>query len=116
MLQSPPPWMAEPDVPELRGSTEECLLVRRDMQTLRERVKLLQEEIAANIGEDNNRSLLLLTVVTVLALPINILAGLFGMNVGGVPLAQDTQAFRIVVAIIVSFTAVAAWVAFRKKH
>ena len=66
--------------------------------------------------EDNSRSLFVLTVVTVLALPINILAGLFGMNVGGVPLAQDPQGFWIVVAIIVSFTVVAAWVAFRKKR
>ena len=116
LLQRPPSWMAEPDVQELRGSTEEFSLVLRDMQTLQERIKLLQEEIAANINEDNNRSLFVLTVVTVLALPINILAGLFGMNVGGVPLAQDPQGFWIVVAIIVTFTAVAAWVAFRKKR
>jgi len=116
LLQSPPSWMAELDVQELRGSTEEFSLVLRDMQTLQERIKLLQEEIAANINEDNSRSLFVLTVVTVLALPINILAGLFGMNVGGVPLAQDPQGFWIVVAIIVSFTVVAAWVAFRKKR
>lgn len=116
LLQSPPSWMAELDVQELRGSTEEFSLVLRDMQTLQERIKLLQEEIAANINEDNSRSLFVLTVVTVLALPINILAGLFGMNVGGVPLAQDPQGFWIVVAIIVSFTMAAAWVAFRKKR
>ncbi len=116
LLQSPPSWMADPDVQELRGSTEEFSLVLRDMLSLQERIKLLQEEIAANINEDNNRSLFVLTVVTVLALPINILAGLFGMNVGGIPLAQDPRGFWIVVAIIVSFTVIAAWVAFRKKR
>ncbi|WP_199186376.1 CorA family divalent cation transporter, partial [Pseudoxanthomonas sp. KAs_5_3] len=79
--------MAEPDAQALRGSTEEFSVVLRDMQALQERIKLLQEEIAANVNEDNNRSLFVLTVVTVLALPINILAGLFGMNVGGIPLA-----------------------------
>ena len=116
LLQRPPSWMAELDVQELRGSTEECSLVLRDMQTLQERIKLLQDEIAANINEDNSRSLFVLTVVTVLALPINILAGLFGMNVGGVPLAQEPHGFWIVVAIILSFTVVAAWVAFRNKR
>ena len=65
---------------------------------------------------DNNRSLFVLTVVTVLALPINILAGLFGMNVGGIPLAEHKHGFWIVVAIVVSFTAIAAWVAFRNKR
>ena len=42
--------------------------------------KSLQEEIAANLNEQSNRTLFTLTVVTVLALPINIIAGFFGMN------------------------------------
>jgi zinc transporter len=108
--------MAEDDTQELRGATEEFSVVLRDMQALQERIKLLQEEIAANVNEDNNRSLFVLTVVTVLALPINILAGLFGMNVGGIPLAEHKHGFWIVVAIVATFTAVAAWAAFRKKR
>lgn len=115
LLQHPPAWMAEDDVQELRGATEEFSVVLRDMQGLQERIKLLQEEIAASVNEDNNRSLFVLTVVTVLALPINILAGLFGMNVGGIPLAEDKHGFWIVVAIVGGFTAIAAWVARRRK-
>ncbi|REN19800.1 magnesium transporter CorA, partial [Mycobacterium tuberculosis] len=67
LLQGPPTWMSEPDAQALRGSTEEFSVVLRDMQALQERIKLLQEEIAANVNEDNNRSLFVLTVVTVLA-------------------------------------------------
>ena len=115
LLQHPPAWMAEDDVQELRGSTEEFSVVLRDMQGLQERIKLLQEEIAASVNEDNNRSLFVLTIVTVLALPINILAGLFGMNVGGIPLAENKHGFWVVVSLVLGFTAVAAWIAFRKK-
>jgi zinc transporter len=115
LLQRPPEWMAGLDVQELHQSTEEFSVVLRDMSALQERIKLLQEEVAAGVNEDNNRSLFVLTVVTVLALPINILAGLFGMNVGGIPLAQHEHGFWIVVGIVVSFTAIAGWVAFRKK-
>ena len=75
----------------------------------------MQEEIAAAVNEGTSRSLFVLTVVTVLALPINILAGLFGMNVGGVPLAQNEHGFWVVVAIVLSFTVIAGWFAFRKK-
>lgn len=47
------------------------------------RIRLLQEEIAVRLMEQSNRLLFLLTVITVLALPINIIiAGFFGMNVG----------------------------------
>ena len=67
------------------------------------------------MNEDNNRSLFVLTIVTVLALPINILAGLFGMNVGGIPLAENKHGFWVVVSLVLGFTAVAAWIAFRKK-
>jgi zinc transporter len=57
-----------------------------------------------------------LTIVTVLALPINIIAGLFGMNVGGIPLAQSEHGFWIVVAIIGTFSVVAGWVAYRQSR
>ncbi|MDA7416298.1 transporter [Xenophilus arseniciresistens] len=115
LLHKPPAWMGEADAQGLRDASEEFSVVLRDMGGLQERIKLLQEEIAASVQEDNNRSLFVLTVVTVLALPINILAGLFGMNVGGIPLAEDAHGFWVVVGIVASFTAVAAWIAFRKK-
>jgi zinc transporter len=116
LLQTPPAWMSESDAQRLRGATEEFSVVLRDMGALQERIKLLQEEIAANVNEDNNRSLFVLTVVTVLALPINIMAGLFGMNVPGIPLAEHKHGFWIIVAIVVTFTAIAAWLAFRKTR
>jgi zinc transporter len=116
LLQHPPGWMAELDVQELRQSSEEFSMVLQDMANLQERIKLLQEEIAAQVNEDNNRSLFVLTIVTVLALPINIIAGLLGMNVGGVPLADHASGFWIVVAIVVSFTVIAGWVVFWRQR
>jgi zinc transporter len=115
LLQKPPVWLAESDVQELRQSTEEFAVVLSDMASLQERIKLLQEEIAASENEQNNRSLFVLTVVTVLALPINMIAGLLGMNVGGIPLAQHEYGFWIVVAIVLTFTVIAGWLAFRKR-
>lgn len=115
LLSRPPQWMADSDVQELRQSTEEFSVSLSDMTALQERIKLLQEEIGARINEQNNRSLFVLTVVTVLALPINIIAGLLGMNVGGIPLAKDDDGFWIVVGIVAAFTLIAAWFAFRRR-
>lgn len=116
LLHQPPLWIAENDLDELRQSTEEFSLVIRDLAALQERIKLLQEEMAAQMGEQTNRSLFTLTIVTVLALPINIIAGLFGMNVGGIPLAENPYGFITIVLVVISFTIIAAWLAFRKKH
>jgi zinc transporter len=90
--------------------------VVNDLMALQERIKLLQEEIAARINEHTNRNLFVLTVVTVLALPINIIAGLFGMNVGGVPLAQQPWGFWIVALGVVGITALAGLIIFRRQR
>jgi zinc transporter len=113
LLKKPPAWIVEDDLQELRQSTEEFNVALSDMAALQERIKLLQEEIAGRVAEANNRSLFVLTIVTVLALPINMIAGLLGMNVGGIPLNDHPHGFWIVVAIIATFTAIAAWFAFK---
>ena len=74
-----------------------------------ERVKQLQEELAAFVNEQTNRTLFVLTVVTVLALPINLVAGLFGMNVGGIPLAQHPYGFFLVVSPLLVLTVFLAY-------
>ncbi|WP_248797288.1 transporter [Pseudomonas sp. MWU13-2105] len=116
LLNRPPQWLQKEDVKELRKSTEEFSLILSDLEALGERIKLLQEEIAASLNEQSNRTLFTLTVVTVLALPINIIAGFFGMNVGGIPLAGDPQGFWILVALVVTFTVLAGRWAFRKRQ
>jgi len=108
--------MSEDDVNELRQSTEECSVSLSDIDTLQERIKLLQEEISALVQEQNNRSLFVLSLFTVLALPVNMIAGFFGMDVGGIPLAQNEAGFAIVVAAILSVTAVVGSWLFRNRR
>jgi zinc transporter len=116
LLNRPPGWVADSDLQELRQSTEEFSTALNDVAALLERIKLLQEEVASQINEQNNRSLFLLTVFTVLALPINIIAGLFGMNVGGIPLAQNDQGFWMIVGLVAAFTTAALWIVFRRRR
>lgn len=116
LLQRPPSWVADIDTQELRQSTEEFSVVLSDMASLQERIKLLQEEIAARVNEENGRSLYVLTIVTVLALPINIIAGLLGMNVGGIPLANHPHGFFIIAAVVATFTVIAGWLVARGQR
>ena len=115
LLQHPPEWVTQDDLQQLREAAEEFSVALRDMASLQERIKLMQEEVAAMVNEQTNRSLFVLTIVTVLALPINILAGLFGMNVGGVPLSQHPHGFWVVTSIVIVFTVVAGWLVFRRR-
>lgn len=116
LLNRPPEWIAKEDVQELRQAAEEFSTAVTDSVVLVERVKLIQEELVALVNEQTNRTLYLLTFVTVLALPINMVAGLFGMNVGGVPLAENSYGFFLVAGILAVVTGVLAYLAFRRRE
>jgi zinc transporter len=115
LLNRPPDWIAKEDIQELGQAAEEFSAALADSAALVERVRLIQEELVAMVNEQTNRTLHVLTLVTVLALPINIMAGLFGMNVGGVPLAEHGSGFVIVVAILIFLTGLLASIAFRRR-
>jgi zinc transporter len=51
--------------------------------SLRDRAHLLQEEVTMKTAEQTNRNLHVLAVVTTLFMPASLIAGIFGMNVGG---------------------------------
>ncbi len=116
LLQRPPHWITESDLQDLRQSSEEFSAVLTDMASLQERIKLLQEEIAAMINERSSKSLYTLTVFTVVALPINLIAGMFGMNVAGIPLAEDPHGFWMVVALIISISGAVLWALTRSRR
>ncbi|RVU74259.1 transporter [Pantoea dispersa] len=116
LLNRPPNWLNREPLSELRIFTEEFSVALNDLASLMERIRLLQEEIAARLMEQSNRTLFLLTSITVLALPINIVAGFFGMNVGGIPMANNPHGFLLLVLVVLVFTLVAGWLALRRPH
>ncbi len=100
LLSRPPTWISEADIVALRQAAEEFTAVVADCTALVERAKLIQEEIAAMVTEQTNRSLFVLTFVTVLLLPFNVVGGLFGMNVGGIPYGDSPHGFWTIVLFI----------------
>jgi zinc transporter len=110
LLNRPPKWLSEEDLRDLRQAAEELAAAVTDSAALTERLKLLQEELTATVEEQTNRTLFILTLVTVLALPINIVTGLLGMNVGGIPLTQHSHGFALVVCGLTLITGVLAYV------
>jgi len=116
LLNRPPAWLNEDDLADLRQAAEEFSTAVVDAGALTERLKLLQEELTALVNEHSNRTLFILTVVTVLALPINLVAGLLGMNVGGVPFAQHPQGFMLVLIALTGLTGVLAYIFFSRRR
>ena len=71
----------------------------------------------ALINEQTNQTLFVLTVVTVLALPLTIIPGMFGMNVHGIPFSEHDAGFwlvMLVVAAVVGLGAALARILYRR--
>ncbi len=100
LLNRPPTWLSRDDVSDLRQSAEELSTAVSESAALVERIRLLQEELVALTNEQTNQTLFILTVVTVLALPLTIIPGMFGMNVPGIPFSQRAAGFWLVMAVV----------------
>ena len=69
------------------------------------------------INEQTNKTLFILTVVTVLALPLTIIPGMFGMNVRGIPFSENEIGFWLVLLFVtgvVGLGAALAWSRYRR--
>lgn len=84
--------------------------IDHDVVELRDRARLLQDEITIKLAEQTNRNLHILSVVTALLLPPTLVTGLFGMNVEGLPFTGSAQGFWWVAAVALGVAGIAAWI------
>jgi zinc transporter len=80
---------------------------------IRDRARLLQEEITALTAEETNRHLHVLAILTTLFLPPTLVTGMFGMNVKGLPFADNEDAFLWTAGLMVA-SALAVYLLMRR--
>jgi zinc transporter len=81
-----------------------------DIVELRERSRLLEEEIRFKMEEESNRHLHTLSIVTTMLLPPTLVTGIFGMNTKGLPLTDVETGFLWAAAIMIASSGLAYWV------
>jgi zinc transporter len=72
------------------------LALNQDGEQLQAQARLLQDELMAKLTAQTNQLLYLLSLLTAVLLPMTVLSGLFGMNVGGMPFGDSPAGFWIV--------------------
>jgi zinc transporter len=90
------------DTTLLRFAAEQVARVADALEELRDRAAVNQEEIRARHEARIGRTIYLLTLIAAIALPLSLLTGLLGINVGGIPLADSASGFVIICAIMVT--------------
>jgi len=106
-------WLNEDHRMKLREVSDRLIRHLEDLEAVRERAAVTQEELAGKLAEQLNNRMYVLSVVAALFLPLGFLTGLLGINIGGIPGADEPYAFMTFIAILVVITAAQYWV-FRK--
>ncbi len=105
----------ERDHAEIRAALEQTARECESLEELRDRAAVTQEELRARHEARVGRTVYLLTLVATVALPLGLLTGLLGVNVGGVPLESTPLGFWIVCATMLVIVALQVWWFKRKR-
>lgn len=94
-------WIGDLDRLRLREITDRQIRHIEDIDAVRERTAVAQDEMVGRISEQMNERMYVLSLVAAIFLPLGFFTGLMGINVGGMPGVDDTVAFWVVVLMCV---------------
>ncbi|QSR36301.1 zinc transporter ZntB [Marinobacterium iners] len=100
MLSERLSWFTTEMKLELREISDQLLRHIEDLDIIRERAAMAQEELASQQGEQLNLRMYVLSIISAVFLPLGFLTGLLGINVGGIPGADNDYAFLIFLLLL----------------
>jgi zinc transporter len=94
-------WLSEDDRLHIREASDRFARMTEELEAVRERAALLHEQLTDLRAEQLDQRSLLISIVAFVFLPLTFVTGLLGMNVEGIPYANEPWAFWGVVAFCV---------------
>lgn len=88
-------WMDEWHRSRLYDVADQVTRFVEDLDSARERTSVIQDSMTNRTAERMNQIMMVLSIIAAIFLPLGFLTGLLGINVGGIPGAEDTNAFWI---------------------
>jgi zinc transporter len=115
MQNSQQGWLLTGDKWFMHDNNDRVLRFLEDLDTIRERSQILQDELYSALSSKLNKNLYILSVITAIFMPLTFLSGLLGMNVEGIPGAHDPWAFAIVCGLTAAIGALQIYLFRRMK-
>jgi zinc transporter len=99
-------WLNEYEKIELRETNDQLIRHIEELDTIRDKVALIQEELANTISDQMNKKMYVLSIISAIFLPLSFLTGLLGINIGGIPGADNQNAFYIFSLFLVALVTI----------
>lgn len=86
-------WLADNDRHHIREAADLFARMAEELEAIRERAALLHEQLTDLRAELIDQRSLMIAIVAFIFLPLTFITGLLGMNVAGIPFAEQQWAF-----------------------
>jgi zinc transporter len=94
-------WMDDVTRRHIRESFDRFTRGVEDLDAIRERAAVVQDELTNHLGDEMNRRMYALSLIAGVFLPLGFITGLLGINVGGIPGSDISWAFLAVCVVLV---------------
>jgi zinc transporter len=108
-------WINDMERMRLREIADRTMRYVEDLDAIRDRAAVTQEELNNRLAEQMNKTMYILSIVAGIFLPLGLLTGLLGINVGGIPGTENPWAFGIFCVLLLIIAAGQIWLFKRKK-
>ncbi len=98
-------WLSSADRRRLQENLDRVMRYIEDLDSIRERAQIIKDELANMLSDRLNKNLYILSVIAAVFLPLGFLTGLLGINIGGIPGADNPHAFYIFDVILIGIVA-----------
>lgn len=93
-------WLDENHKRHLQESYNHVTRYVEDLDAIRERAQIVKDELSNMLTDKLNKNMYVLSVIAAIFLPLGFLTGLLGVNVSGIPGAENTDAFMVFCGIL----------------
>lgn len=87
-----------------------------ELESINNRCHILKDDMGAMVAERMNRNMYLLSIVAAVFLPLSFLTGLLGVNLAGIPGAENHSSFiifSVILGVIMAVQLVVLWISKR---
>lgn len=109
------PWMSQRRRQRLTEVADRVTRYMEDLDVIRDRATVVNDELANRLAERMDRTMYVLSLVTLIFLPLTVISGMLGMNVGGVPGEGIKWAFFATCGLFLAIAAIEVWLLKRLK-
>lgn len=85
---------------QIQENHDRVLRYTEELDGIRERAQIIKDELGTALSDAMNKNMYVLSVIAAIFLPLGFLTGLLGINVGGIPGADNPHAFWIFMAML----------------